>query len=295
MGNANTHERRKSGVPETGLTIENIREKPRVEEAALVTTKPGAQSEKTPPPSFETQASVTSDKAEEGELGAEFRPRAGTVGVDSGARMTGSRQPGGQSGDKGLPTIFKFSGDRAKEAYVCGTFSNWEKIPMVRTQKDFFALVDLPVGEHQFKYFVDNEWTNDKNLPTVDNQHGSKNNVISIQQEDFEAFAALDMDSKATNVRHQRGVETEFGQEIPGLNTFESKPGPPILPPHLLQVILNKDTPLSCEPTLLPEPNHVMINHLYAMSIKDGVMVISSTQRFRKKYVTTILYKPIEP
>lgn len=46
---------------------------------------------------------------------------------------------------------------------------------------------------------------------------------------------------------------------------------------------------------MLPEPNHVMINHLYAMSIKDGVMVISSTQRFRKKYVTTILYKPIEP
>ena len=295
MGNANTHERRKSGVPETGLTIENIREKPRVEEAALVTTKPGA--EKTPPPSFETQTSVSSDPAEtEGEVGAaEFRPRAETVGVDSGARLTGSRQPGGQSGDKGLPTIFKFNGDRAKEAYVCGTFSNWEKIPMVRTQKDFFALVDLPVGEHQFKYFVDNEWANDKNLPTVDNQHGSRNNVISIQQEDFEAFAALDMDSKATNVRHQRGVETEFGQEIPGLNTFESKPGPPILPPHLLQVILNKDTPLSCEPTLLPEPNHVMINHLYAMSIKDGVMVISSTQRFRKKYVTTILYKPIEP
>ena len=60
------------------------------------------------------------------------------------------------------------------------------------------------------------------------------------------------------------------------------------------QVILNKDTPLSCEPTLLPEPNHVMINHLYALSIKDGVMVISSTQRFRKKYVTTLLYKPIE-
>ena len=60
------------------------------------------------------------------------------------------------------------------------------------------------------------------------------------------------------------------------------------------KVILNKDTPLSCEPTLLPEPNHVMINHLYALSIKDGVMVISSTQRFRKKYVTTLLYKPIE-
>ena len=235
MGNANTHERRKSGVPETGLTIENIREKPRVEEAALVTTKPGVQSEKTPPPSFETgTVTEAGDVGDVGEVREEFRPRAGTV--DTGARLSSRGQLGGQAGDRGLPTIFKFSGDKAKEAYVCGTFSNWEKIPMVRTQKDFFALVDLPVGDHQFKYFVDNEWTNDKNLPTVDNQHGTKNNVISIQQEDFEAFAALDMDSKATNVRHHRGAETEFGQDIPGLNTFESKPGPPILPPHLLQV-----------------------------------------------------------
>lgn len=43
---------------------------------------------------------------------------------------------------------------------------------------------------------------------------------------------------------------------------------PPILPPHLLQVILNKDTNISCDPALLPEPNHVMLNHLYALSIK---------------------------
>lgn len=78
---------------------------------------------------------------------------------------------------------------------------------------------------------------------------------------------------------------------------------PPILPPHLLQVLLNKDTgvsvsthfiwwwptcslslcydnkqlseinpvsldPHQCDPTLLPEPNHVMLSHLYALSIK---------------------------
>ena len=36
-----------------------------------------------------------------------------------------------------------------------------------------------------------------------------------------------------------------------------------------------------------------MLNHLYALSIKDGVMVMSSTQRYRKKYVTTLLYKPM--
>ena len=222
MGNANTHKRKKLGVAETWLTIENISEEPRVEEAALVTTKSEEQSEETPDPSFATEASVTSVRDDEVEDCL-----------------------------KKIPTIYNF----------------------------------------------DNEWTNDKNLPTVDNQHGSKNNVISIQQEDFEAFAALDMDSKATNVRHQHGVETEFGQEIPALDTYESSLGPPILPPHLRQGFLNlhKDTPLSCEPTSLPEPDHVMINHLYAGPIKDGVMVFSSTQRFRNKYSTRIHYKPIEP
>ena len=66
---------------------------------------------------------------------------------------------------------------------------------------------------------------------------------------------------------------------------------PPILPPHLLQVILND--PDKANATILPQPNHVMLNHLYALSIKDGVMVLSATHRFRKKYVTTLLYKPI--
>lgn len=293
MGNANTHERRKSGVPETGLTIENIREKPLNEDVTdgtqAVPSVAEKKTEKTPPPSFDTTEEEDESLKKSSEK--DFRPRAGTAEI-AGRMKKPSIQ--GNQGSKGLPTIFKYAGD-AKEAYVCGTFSNWDKIPMVRTQKDFVAMVELPIGDHQYKYYVDNEWTSDKNLPTVDNDCGSKNNIISIQQEDFEAFAALDMDSKATNVRHQRGVEIEFGQEVPGLSAFEHKAGPPILPPHLLQVILNKDTPLSCEPTLLPEPNHVMINHLYAMSIKDGVMVISSTQRFRKKYVTTILYKPIEP
>ena len=239
MGNANTHERRKSGVPENGLTIENIREKPLSDDGSQGVRKAvEKKAEKTPPPSFETTDITKEDKGEEERVEnipcpeKDFRPRAGTI--ETGGCI---KKPSilSNPGSKGLPTIFKYPGD-AKEAYVCGTFSNWEKIPMVRTQKDFVAMVELPIGDHQFKYYVDNEWTNDKNLPTVDNDSGLKNNVISIQQEDFEAFAALDMDSAATNIRHQRGAELEFGQEVPGLGAFEHKAGPPILPPHLLQV-----------------------------------------------------------
>lgn len=60
-----------------------------------------------------------------------------------------------------------------------------------------------------------------------------------------------------------------------------------------MTVVPLQDTPVSCDPNVLPEPNHVMLNHLYALSIKDGVMVLSATHRHRKKYVTTLLYKPI--
>uniref|UniRef100_A0A4W6EAF3 Protein kinase AMP-activated non-catalytic subunit beta 2 n=1 Tax=Lates calcarifer TaxID=8187 RepID=A0A4W6EAF3_LATCA len=84
-----------------------------------------------------------------------------------------------------------------------------------------------------------------------------------------------------------------YGQEQYIFRPEEHFKAPPILPPHLLQVILNKDTNISCDPALLPEPNHVMLNHLYALSIKDGVMVLSATHRYKKKYVTSLLYKPI--
>ena len=44
--------------------------------------------------------------------------------------------------------ISKYPG-AGKEVFVCGTFSEWKPIPMVKSQKDFVALIDLPVGEHQ--------------------------------------------------------------------------------------------------------------------------------------------------
>ena len=88
-------------------------------------------------------------------------------GVEATAELAISRVV--SSDRQGLPTIFKYNGE-AKEAYVAGTFSKWEKIPMVKSQKDFVALVDLPVGEHQFKYFVDQQWTHDQALPTAANE-----------------------------------------------------------------------------------------------------------------------------
>ncbi|KAL1509276.1 hypothetical protein ABEB36_004038 [Hypothenemus hampei] len=213
------------------------------------------------------------------------RPRANTV--SEGSNFTANTTTNTKT-----PTVFRWEGG-GKEVCISGTFSNWETIPMVKSHGDFVTIIDLPEGEHQYRYMVDGEWKNDPHNKIVENEptgKGEKNNTITVKKSDFEVFQALAKDQESAKDDGQK----EFSQEIPVNKPWEkSNSGPPILPPHLLQVILNKDTPLSCEPTLLPEPNHVMLNHLYALSIKDGVMVLSATHRYRKKYVTTLLYKPI--
>ena len=121
---------------------------------------------------------------------------------------------------------------------------------MSKSTKDFVAIVDLKEGEHEYKFLVDGEWVNDPNEPKVDarDENGLTvtNNLIRVQKEDFDAYHALDMDSKAVALAQQnhkkRLFSDTFSQEIPSYVTerTEHRTGPPILPPHLLQVILNK-------------------------------------------------------
>lgn len=75
----------------------------------------------------------------------------------------------------------------------------------------------------------------------VENDVGTKNNMISVRESDFEVFQALAKDSEDAASNGQK----EYSQDIPQSKPWEKVSGPPVLPPHLLQVILNKDTPLS--------------------------------------------------
>lgn len=75
----------------------------------------------------------------------------------------------------------------------------------------------------------------------MENDAGTLNNMISVRQSDFEVFQALAKDSEDAVNNGQK----EYSQDIPQSKPWEKVSGPPVLPPHLLQVILNKDTPLS--------------------------------------------------
>ncbi|XP_014396352.1 PREDICTED: 5'-AMP-activated protein kinase subunit beta-2 [Myotis brandtii] len=143
---------------------------------------------------------------------------------------------------------------------------------MIKSHNDFVAILDLPEGEHQYKFFVDGQWVHDPSEPVVTSQLGTINNLIHVKKSDFEVFDALKLDSMESSETSCRDLSSSppgpYSQEMYVFRSEERFKSPPILPPHLLQVILNKDTNISCDPALLPEPNHVMLNHLYALSIK---------------------------
>lgn len=216
-----------------------------------------------------------------------------------------------QNEKKTIPVVFKYpASPKDKEAFLVGSFTNWkDPIQMVKSDNDFVTIIELPEGKHEYKFFIDGRWEYDLNEPSVDDGHSGRNNTVTVKKSDFEVMEALTSDSILTTNPSSSGPpkqlptsDTDLSRSPPGsyeqnwppTNREEFSPTdkPPFLPPHLLNIILNKDTAAHYEPALLPEPNHVMLKHLYALSIRDGVMVLSTTTRYKQKFVTTCFYKP---
>ncbi|KAI0789583.1 5'-AMP-activated protein kinase beta subunit, interation domain-containing protein [Abortiporus biennis] len=49
---------------------------------------------------------------------------------------------------------------------------------------------------------------------------------------------------------------------------------------------------LADDGSVLPVPSHVVLHHLSTSAIRNGVLAVANTTRYRKKYITTIYYKP---
>ncbi|CAH2352879.1 SNF1 protein kinase subunit beta-3 [[Candida] railenensis] len=69
---------------------------------------------------------------------------------------------------------------------------------------------------------------------------------------------------------------------------------PPQLPPHLESVILNNFNSMDNNSGALPIPNHVVLNHLATTSIKHNTLAVASIVRYKRKYVTQVLYAPLQ-
>jgi len=226
--------------------------------------------------------------------------------------------------DDTVPTVFRWE-HGGRQVYITGTFNGWSRqIPMHRSGNDFTYIHNLNRGKHAFKFIVDDEWRFAPDQPTVADIEGRINNFIDVS--DFTAYTgdknfedrldgvvpctppvptndipistqsgvAIDAGSNigtqsAAQVVKDFGGEEEFGNTMPDIDEYTKEPPP--LPPHLRHIILNKPPQLN-DTAALPVPQHVALNHLYCTAIKDNMMVLGVTQRYKTKFVTTVYYSP---
>lgn len=67
---------------------------------------------------------------------------------------------------------------------------------------------------------------------------------------------------------------------------IEKLPTPPSLPGFLGKPILNAAVLMKDDNSVLNMPNHTVLNHLATSSIKNGVLAVSATTRYRNKVST---------
>lgn len=109
--------------------------------------------------------------------------------------------------------------------------------------------------------------------------------------------------SDDNNDEIEQSVRLLCGFNIQGINSKKpsnSQPIKPILlPSHLEKALLNA-APISDDPSLLPLPHRVMLNHLYQCNLLEEnqfphkTLTLGLSTRYKNKFVTTVYYVPID-
>ncbi|GAB4850724.1 SNF1- protein kinase regulatory subunit beta-3 [Ancistrocladus abbreviatus] len=86
--------------------------------------------------------------------------------------------------------------------------------------------------------------------------------------------------------------DSSYNNVYPG--TDDEAREPPLVPPHLQHTLLSYPASRDLSPAL-PLPQNVILNHLYIENREAprSVVALGFTHRFRSKYVTVVLYKPV--
>lgn len=203
-----------------------------------------------------------------------------TLGPYYHSGMYDQRDYGSVQPEAGVPTMIMWT-HGGNNISVEGSWDNWTtRQPMMKVGKDFTIVKMLPSGVYQYRIILDKDW------PYPEEVLASVHNVLDVQDyvpENLDSVAGFEPPGSPTS---------SYNDTFPSPEDFSKEP--PVLPSHLHLTLLN--VPPSEETSgLLPRPQHVTLNHLYVEKGRNhcSVLALGSTHRYRSKYVTVALYKPI--
>eukprot|EP00939_MAST-03C_sp_MAST-3C-sp1_P003298 g3298.t1 len=191
--------------------------------------------------------------------------------------------------DSCVTTVFKWTGG-GHDVKLKGTFNGGKRtIPMQRSGHDFTCIIDLPRGKHAYKFVVDSDMRHDPDVDKAVDESGDIYNVLDLTG--FKCHDNLEQERKQKIKRTGTMFEGKYGFNTPDLVDYSSEP--PQLPPHLRHIILNHQDNVNGgehDFMALPKPQHVTLDHLYCTAVKHGLMVLGTTSRYKKKFVTSVFY-----
>ncbi len=80
--------------------------------------------------------------------------------------------------------VFEHYAPQARKVQLAGSFNDWNplKTPLQEEEKGKWkALLELPPGRYEYRYWVDNSWQNDqRSVECVPNPFGTWNCVITV-------------------------------------------------------------------------------------------------------------------
>ncbi|ONK61506.1 uncharacterized protein A4U43_C08F30610 [Asparagus officinalis] len=187
---------------------------------------------------------------------------------------------------KGIPTLISWNYG-GNEVAVEGSWDNWKsRRALHRSGKDHSILLVLPSGIYHYKFIVDGEFRHIPDLPFFTDENGQISNILDVNDiipENIESVKEFEPPpSPFTSYAHPYPEEEEFAKD------------PPALPPQLHLNSLGPEN--SDDESDSVKPQHVILNHLF---IEKGwaarsVVALGLTHRYRSKYVTVVLYKPLQ-
>jgi hypothetical protein len=125
--------------------------------------------------------------------------------------------------------------------------------------------------------------------PTPDKTENVKDKVIKPGPKTKPAIPAARYTSKVPQYLLDLDKAEDSNAYQYAAAAIEKLPQPPSLPGFLGKPILNAATPMKDDNSVLTMPNHTVLNHLATSSIKNNVLAVSATTRYRRKVSNCIL------
>ncbi|EER04144.1 5-amp-activated protein kinase, beta subunit, putative [Perkinsus marinus ATCC 50983] len=178
--------------------------RPRSDETMMQHSR--AQRQHTPPQHQRPRPGTPSVPRPSGDLA---QPPTNHAGENVPAAPAQVPSPSGAPvGGPKVPVMFRWNGDGHRVSLV-GTFNNWKThLPMVRSGQEFYQIVEVPRGFHQYAFDVDGEMKYASEQPVTHEDDGTMLNYIDLTN--YRPYVPQPLGS-APHVKLTPEEDAEFG------------------------------------------------------------------------------------